>query len=327
LSTELVTFTGNTIAPYQSTGWEDDDNETPRARTKYLKIRQAKSENAEGIPLGNFFYKDATESFRSMTIVPLGIKFGREKQTPYKPGSVTETLCASNDRKVPWTSNPLSTDCPSCFYGDQAWAAYDKKTRANKPVSSCEKYAEMLFVHVAPKGYEGAFIEELFILKLKGGLNRPVLEELRAKLNSARDNLRAQEAAKKGVPSESIERPPMHRFRLKISTVPSGEFFKVTYDTEVEVLSENQAAPYGQHFADFLATLSAAAAYSAGANNDREVNEALETQAEVIQESPAPYVAPTYKPPVSRRVAGTKPVYQPPVIDAEVDEDEPEVTI
>jgi hypothetical protein len=321
LSSELVNIAANNTQVAQATGWEDDD-EGSGPSIQYLKIKQTKSVDADHIPNGEFFYKGGAESWKYMTGVLLAVKRGRKKQTLYKPGKVPELLCASNDRKTPYTQNPLSNSCLSCAYGEHAWDHYDKSTGEGKPVGACEKKVELLFIHsdskINGKVLEGSGLPFIFVAQ--GSKNRPIVEELVTAINKRREIAQVADAKKRGVTAKQGKKPPYYMYAVTFTTELDGENYKIKFLGGIKELTEEQAVPYKAQFEEFIETLKAAQEARAIRANSSAVDQALEsgdTQDDEPYTPPAPQqpaTRPQVLPPASRRAsAGAKPVYQPPV--------------
>lgn len=297
-------------AAIQSSSWGDEEEEV---KLRYIKIRQSKSEDMSEFELGNFVDKTGGVQWDTITLVPLGVRLTRKLQSPYKPGTRSELFCRSANRKVPVTTDdrfkPKAENCTVCAFGQKAWANY--KNDKIKPTNPCEQEVEILFIEASDPNQPYIYVAS--------GKARDFMEELYEKLKNR----------SKAVAKQTGVRPELYEFEITLSTQKgtgtSAEFWYPHVEEVQELTKEDAEAKYGEAYNMFVrARREAFEAAQESADGAAAVNEALTSKPVVVEEPAKPAVKPvvnaTFIPPATKRVAGTRPVYKPPVtIDAKVE--------
>lgn len=305
----LTVIQPQTTALAQNTGgssWGDED-EQDYIKPRYLRIKQKKTVDADDIADGLFWDKETGKTWEEITLVLFNVRKTRKLQTPYKPGTKSETLCRSSNRKVPVTTDdrftPKAVNCDVCPYGQRAWANY--KNDKIKPANPCEQEIEFFFI--MPEDPIQPYI------LVGSGKGRSPLEEMW-------DSMRARSKEIARQPESNGRRPEIFEYEITMSTAPGStpttkEFFYPVYDV-AELSAEEAEEKYGEAYKLYVSARQDAFEAAQAQATDEAVEEA--EQVEEVEAEAKPVTRTVYAPPPSRRKVGSavKPTYVPPTIDA-----------
>lgn len=306
---QLVTIqpVGGLAKPAAGSSWGDIQDEI---RPRYLRLKTPKTvaQAMENFTNGHYVDTAIGRSWATMEIVILWLGLTRKLKSPYREGEVSELWCRSTDRIVPVTNDrsfePKSDDCKSCPYGELAWANWDADTKTGKPDNPCEKEVEILFIEKVNPTQPYRFV-------FNGKDHLGVAEQLRKTMIAlARDTF-----------GRTGRFPEMYEYIIRMGSEQNKQRRYVpTFPSITEVSRAEAEEKFGAAYHEFVvarnnafaARQEAAAKHQAVANTGQQ--KVIETPA---QEATKPEVS--FVPPPSKRVAGTKPVYVPPTIEAQAE--------
>ena len=284
--------------------------ENAAVEPRYIQLKQSNSSAVamENFRSGHFVDSKVGRSWETIQIVILEYKKGRRFQSPYEPGKKRDLYCRSNNRVVPVTNDdrfePKSTTCGECPYGTLAWARYNKtKRKEDIPKNPCEFESTMLFI-------------------MKENPLQPYLMTLQGRNQKAGDHLFDTLVVRATDVKQNTKRmPELYEFAITLTSErhADGKYsIKVAHASDMT--PEEAQKEFGPAHQQFVVARNAA---YAARMNAAAVQDQLAAENEVVEEAVKPAEKPvidaSFLPPPSKRVAGTKPVYQPPTIDAKAD--------
>lgn len=297
------------LAAAVQSSWGDEEE---KVEPRYIRLKNPKSTVLEAYKNGHFVDHAVGRSWDTIHMVILGVRLTRKLQSPYDEANPKqrEVHCRSVNRITPVTTDnrftPPAETCNTCAYGQLAWARWrETKAKEDVPKNACEMEVEILFIDKAnPK--------QPYIYIINDSQGRDAAEKM----------YKALKDRSKDVLDRTGRRPEVYEYIVTMTSErKTGGNYAPKFTEIAELTPEQAAKDYGEAYQMFV--LARRQAFEAMKNAAATQSEAGVGEQKVV-ETPAqpatkPTVDPEYLPPASKRVAGTRPVYTPPTIDAKAE--------